>query len=390
VVEHNDAGPRFDPPAPDGIDPGTEPGPESDVGHDRPSRRRVRLSALGVVLAIVVITLGLVVQIPYYVLSPGSSRPTEALIAVDGAPTYATDGAVDFLTVSLRRATPVEALAAWINPDLDLAPEEKILGTQSADENRELNIRMMSESKDAAQYQALTRLGYPVTSKGTGAVIASVVENGPSSGLLVPGDVIVRADGRPIEFSQQLIDVISSSAPGRTVTLSVEPFDTTRSDARPARDVQVLLGARESDASKGFLGVSTFTRDLSFSFPVEITIDSGRVGGPSAGLAFTLGILDVMTPGSLTGGLKVSATGTIALDGSVGPIGGIHQKVMASRRAGVDLMLVPASEIDQAREFAGNLRVEPVDSLDQALTILTTVGGGNTVLPPVGSARNSG
>jgi PDZ domain-containing protein len=102
-------------------------------------------------------------------------------------------------------------------------------------------------------------------------------------------------------------------------------------------------------------------------------------------LAFTLGILDVMTPESLTGGLNVSATGTITLDGSVGPIGGIHQKVMASRRAGVDLMLVPASEIDEARKYAGDLRVEPVESLTQALEVLTTVGGGNLVLPAVGS-----
>ncbi|CAB4626074.1 unannotated protein [freshwater metagenome] len=147
----------------------------------------------------------------------------------------------------------------------------------------------------------------------------------------------------------------------------------------------MVLGARESDATKGFLGVSTFTRDLSFTFPVQISIDSGRVGGPSAGLAFTLGILDVMSPGSLTGGRKVSATGTMALDGTVGPIGGMHQKVMASRRAGVDLMLVPASEVDEARRYAGDLRIEPVASLTQALEVLTTVGGGNLVLPPVGT-----
>ena len=147
-----------------------------------------------------------------------------------------------------------------------------------------------------------------------------------------------------------------------------------------------VVDARETESSKGFLGVSTFTRDLSFKFPVQISIDSGQVGGPSAGLAFTLGILDVMTPGSLTGGLKISTTGTMAIDGTVGPIGGIHQKVMASRRAGVQLMLVPASEIDEARKYAGDLRIEPVETLDQALEILTTVGGGNSVLPAVGSS----
>lgn len=364
-----------------------EPVPAT-VGEQSPhwSRRRRWLTSFGFFFAVLIITLGLVLRLPYYVVSPGASRPTESLISVNGAQTYVNEGEVDFLTVSLRRATPFEALAAWVNPDLDLASREDILGKQSPDQNRDLNLRMMSQSKDAAQYQALTRLGYPIESIGTGAVVAAVVESGPSANMLVPGDVIVRANGQRISFNQQLINVISATAPGATITLGVEPYDSTLDSALPPREVQVVLGAREGDSTKGFLGVTTVTRDLSFTFPVEVTIDSGRVGGPSAGLAFTLGILDVMTPDSLTGGLKVSATGTIALDGSVGPIGGIHQKVMASRRAGVDLMLVPGREIDEARKYAGDLRVEPVESLTQALEVLTTVGGGNLVLPAVGTA----
>ncbi len=364
-----------------------EPVPAT-VGEQSPhwSRRRRWLTSFGFFFAVLIITLGLVLRLPYYVVSPGASRPTESLISVNGAQTYVNEGEVDFLTVSLRRATPFEALAAWVNPDLDLASREDILGKQSPDQNRDLNLRMMSQSKDAAQYQALTRLGYPIESIGTGAVVAAVVESGPSANMLVPGDVIVRANGQRISFNQQLINVISATAPGATITLGVEPYDSTLESALPPREVQVVLGAREGDSTKGFLGVTTVTRDLSFTFPVEVTIDSGRVGGPSAGLAFTLGILDVMTPDSLTGGLKVSVTGTIALDGSVGPIGGIHQKVMASRRAGVDLMLVPGREIDEARKYAGDLRVEPVESLTQALEVLTTVGGGNLVLPAVGTA----
>jgi len=359
---------------------------ESVVETETPhwSRRRRWATSIGFILAVAVIALGLVIRLPYYVLSPGSSRPTESLISVEGASTYETNGDVDFLTVSLRQATPFEALAAWVNPDLELTPEEDILGKQSPDQNRDLNLRMMAASKDAAQYQALKRLGYTIESNGTGAVVASVVEGGPSSGVLVSGDVITRVNGQPISFSQDLISIVSSSIPGSTLSMYVEQFDSSLADARPVRDVQVVLGARDNDASKGFLGVSTFTRDLSFKFPVQISIDSGRVGGPSAGLAFTLGILDVMTEGSLTGGLSVSATGTMALDGTVGPIGEIHQKVMASRRAGVDLMLVPSSEIDEARKYAGTLRIEPVDSLDQALAVLTSVGGGNSVLPQVG------
>jgi PDZ domain-containing protein len=112
-----------------------------------------------------------------------------------------------------------------------------------------------------------------------------------------------------------------------------------------------------------------------------VTIDSGRVGGPSAGLAFTLGLLDVMTPGSLTGGLSIATTGTMELDGRVGLVGGVPQKVEAARRQGVQLMLVPTDEIEEARRHADGLRIEPVDDLDDALDVLTTVGGGNAVLP---------
>lgn len=378
MVEHNE----------EHLDSVDAPVTETDLpSKGRNQGRRWFLWVSGAFIVIVIV-LGLLIPLPYYILSPGISRPTEELISVSGAETFDNSGEVDFLTVSLRKATPIELFAAWVNPDLDVTPEEKILGKQTADENRELNVRLMMSSKDAAQYQALSRLGYTIESNGAGAVVASVAEGGPSAGVLVPGDVITRSNGQMISTSQQLISVVSASAPGSTLALSVEPFDPTISGARPARDVEVVLGTRSGDPSKGFLGVSTFTRDLSFNFPVQVSIDSGRVGGPSAGLAFTLGILDVMTPGSLTGGLRISSTGTMSLDGTVGSIGGVHQKVMASRRAGVDLMFVPLSEIDEARKFAGDLRVEPVETLDQALEILTTVGGGNAVLPPAGASAS--
>ena len=161
-------------------------------------------------------------------------------------------------------------------------------------------------------------------------------------------------------------------------------------DPTATRTVEVTLGARADDPAKGFLGVSTFTRDLSFQFPVQVTIDSGRVGGPSAGLAFTLGVLDVMTPDSITGGLKIATTGTMSLDGSVGPVGGVHQKVVAAKREGVQLMLVPSSELDEARKYADGLRIEPVDTLDQALAVLATVGGGDKVLPAEPTTANVG
>ena len=345
---------------------------------------------MSVLAGIALLVAGLAIRLPWYAISPGMSRPTEPLISVEGAPTYENDGAIDFLTVSLRQVTPIEVVASWVNSDLELRSEEEVLGKQTPGENRELNLRMMADSKDAAQYQALTRLGYSIPTNGTGAVIASVGQGSPAEGLLVAGDVVVEANGTPISFNQQLVAMVGASTPGTVLTLSVEPFDASIEGARPARTVDVRLGERPDAPGRGYLGVTTFTRDLSFDFPVKISIDSGQVGGPSAGLAFTLGILDVMTPGSLTGGRPIATTGTMSLDGTVGPIGGIHQKVIAARREGVELMLVPSSEIEEARLYDGDLRIEAVDTLDQALEVLTTIGGGNAVLPVLPAAVTTG
>lgn len=343
---------------------------------------RRRFGVAVATVAVLALVASLVVRLPYYVLSPGMSRPTEDLISVRGADTFDNDGAVDFLTVSMRQVTPIEVVAAWINGAQQIRSADEILGRLTPGESRDLDLRMMANSKDAAQYQALRRLGYDIRRLGTGAVIASVAEGGPVDGVLVAGDVVTAIDGRSIDLSDELISAVGASAPGTILNLDVEPFDATREGALPARRVEIVVGARPDEPTRGYLGITTFTRDLSFDFPVQVTIDSGAVGGPSAGLAFTLGILDVLTPGSITGGLSIATTGTIQLDGRVGPVGGVPQKVVAARRQGVQLMLVPASELEQARAHAGGLRIEPVETLDDALAILATVGGGDAVLPP--------
>jgi PDZ domain-containing protein len=382
----------------------TEPGEDPPPPPRRWSPRARWAAAIVAVVLVGLVTAGLLVKLPYYTLSPGSSRATEPLITVNGADTYDSPGNVDFLTVSLREATPVELLAAWINPAVDVKSRDEILGTQSPEENRQVNLQMMSDSKDAATYQALHRLGYDIPTSGTGAVVARVEPGSPADGKLKVGDVITSVNGKAVQLNSDLVSVIGSEPPGTELTMEVTTLDlpelregtestepgAAATEPGQTRTVEVTLGSRPDDASKGFLGVSTFTRDLSFDFPVQVTIDSGRVGGPSAGLAFTLGLLDVLTPDSITGGLKIATTGTMSLDGSVGPVGGVHQKVVAAKREGVELMLVPSSELDEARRYADGLRIEPVDDLDQALAVLSTVGGGDKVLPPEPTSPNAG
>ena len=345
------------------------------TGRRRWNRRRTfGLVSLLAVIALVIV--GLTVPTGSYTVSPGMARSTQDLIQVSGAPVYSAPGAVDLLSVSIRSATPLEAFSAWLNPAIDLRSRRELFGDRSESENREMDLQMMAQSKDAAEFVALERLGYDVGVRGTGALIVTVEADGPSSGVLEPGDTVVAVDGRPITLSNELGALVMMRQPGERVELRLESGAN-----RSSRVVEVTLGARADNTARAYLGVASITRDLEFEFPIEVNIASGRVGGPSAGLAFTLGILDVLTPGSLTGGLAVATTGTIGIDGRVGPVGGVPQKVIAARRAGVDLMLVPSSEFEEARRHAGGLRIESVETISDALAILATVGGGDLVLP---------
>jgi Lon-like protease len=368
------------PPPPTGGEPPSG-GPGDGTLEDprrRWSPRRKWIAGLLAIVAIGVVSAALFWQLPYYTLSPGAVRDTEEFIVVEGADTFPDDaGTINYLTVSVKRATPIEVLAAWIDPAVEVVEERQVLGDQTPQENREFNLQLMANSKDSASYQALERLGYDIPTSGTGAVVAGVAEDVPASEVLTRGETIVSVDGTTIAIGQDLIDAISARSPGDVVELGVQPVE-----GGETTDVEVELVARPEEPERAMLGITTFTRDLTFEFPVNVTIDSGRVGGPSAGLAFTLGILDEMTPGSITGGTTIATTGTMGIDGRVGPVGGVHQKVVAARRAGVDLMLVPAAEIEEARRHAEGLRVEPVEDLDDALAVLATVGGGNAVLPP--------
>jgi PDZ domain-containing protein len=315
-------------------------------------------------------------------------RRTEDLITVQGAHTYPQGGSVGYTTVSVQHASALEWVFAHLDDSITFEPQRAIQGTQTPEQYQAANLAMMTASKETASAVALSRLGYQVKVTGTGAVIVALADPSPSAGVLVPTDTIVAVDDTEITSAEQLIAAIGTHHPGDTVTLGVQPFVTD--GTRTTEKRTIVLAARPDDANRAFLGVSSATRDLHYELPVQISVDSGGVGGPSAGLAFTLGIMDVLTPGSITGGHQVATTGTISADGTVGPIGGIHQKVLAVRQSGAELFLVPRSEYDEAEKYAGPLRIEPVDNIDDALKVLATIGGGSDVIPATTTATTAG
>ena len=342
------------------------PSPPAPPAHSPPAHP---LRGAMVLLLVAAALLATFVRVPYFVFRPGSVQPLSTKVMITTGQRFNATGEIHFTTV--RQDATVngwEWLEARMKPSLTLIEEDRVLGGRSRDENRTFNMQLMRVSKSTAVAVALRHLGVDPF-RATGVGLAEV--GGPSTDLLTTDDVILTVDGRPVLRAMDLVEVIRERGPGDVIDLVVEPVRGGES-----RMVSVVLGARDDDQTVGFMGVVPQTRweDVE-DLPVDVLVNTGRVGGNSAGLALTLSILDLITPGELTGGLQVATTGTIDPAGVVGPIGGIVQKVVAARDGGIDLFLVPASEADQAREHAGDMAVEGVATLDDALAALARHGG---------------
>lgn len=313
--------------------------------------------------------------IPYYSIAPASAVSADDFVEVDGAPTFPSEGEVLFATVSLRHVTVLEAVRGWIDPTISVVEQDFVIPPQiPPSELREFNRDLMELSQRSALVVAFQRLGYDVVERN-GARVAQVAPESPSAGVVSEGDTIVALEGQAVSTMEQLVELLGHQRPGAAVQLTVEDVDGN------VRQVEITLGSHPETPDRAFLGLTLFTR-FALNLPFEVDIKTSTIGGPSAGLAFTLQLLDELTEGELTGGLRVAATGTIELDGTVGSVGGVAQKAVAVTRADADVFLVPAGEAELARRHAGgDVRVEGVESLDDALRILADAGGDGLGLP---------
>lgn len=348
-----------------------------------------------VIMAIVAVVFAFWTR-PYYALAPGSVRETTERVEVNGADVFLPRGEIGFVTVSLvERVTMWEYIRASLDESVDLVPEEVINGDGTAEEKREEDRRRMQDSKDDATVVALEYLGYEVPRVGLGVEVAGLIECMPAEGVLVTGDLILSVDNEPTPLRIDLVNILGDKEPGDSVELRVDritdgsielvTLDLGRSDdpCLPAPEGEAgEAGAEgqpepEPEPLRPMLGISLAQADLvDFDLPIDVQIDSDRVGGPSAGLAFTLAIMDVLTEGELTGDTQVATTGTINLNGDVGPVGGVKQKTVAARDAGTDLFLVPMNEEADSKRIAGDsMVVVGVENLSDALTVLSEFGG---------------
>jgi PDZ domain-containing protein len=325
-----------------------------------------------VLLVLTFLPTSYVVQQPgpvYNTLGAAESADGEEvpLISVDGAETYPTAGALDLLTVQVqgnRERTPswFELARAWFDPSKAVLPIDAVFPEgQTTEQRNEESAAMMVDSQHEATAAALTELGYDV---GGRLSVHSLVEGSPAGGVLEEGDVIVSADGEEVTDVAALRAVIND-ADGDPVQLVVE---------RDGREQTVEVTPTQSTSggeTSWIIGVNLIT---DYDFPIDVTIQLNNVGGPSAGMMFALGIIDTLTPGELNGGEQVAGTGTITADGTVGPIGGIRQKMWGALDAGADWFLAPEANCDEVvGHVPGDLRVFAVEDLDDAMAVLDAV-----------------
>lgn len=346
--------------------------PEVPAGGRRParSRRRRFLTVAGSLLLGLLVTAlvaAAFIRVPYVIISPGDATPLDSrVVTIAGPPTYPHAQRLLFLTVQVTDQDPnlYRYLFAKLDSTVDVQKKQDVIGCASYAANARLNDLLMHDSQDTAKEVALTRLGYPVTHLGDQVVVADVACGGPSDHRLRLGDLITAIDGHPVTRADDVRPLVLDHHPGDLVHLTVRRGDQT---------VTVTVRAGHSGRA-AFLGIVTQTLE-SWRFPVAITIDTQRVSGPSAGLAFTLAVIDNLTPGDLTGGRRVAVTGTIEPDGTVGPVGGAAQKAITAERNGASALIVPIDEARDARSHAGHLRVFAVRTINDALAALHRLGG---------------
>ncbi|MBM3675333.1 MAG: PDZ domain-containing protein [Actinobacteria bacterium] len=339
-----------------------------------PTRRRRWLAALTVAFvgALVVVIAGTLIRVPYVISSPGAATPVRDVVRIEGTKTYRHRGEVLFLTVSVSSKRPNLWRFVWASndPDAEVISEDDYLQGQSPKNVERQSVVQMDESQLLAKKVALEELGYRVTVTGAGARVVQVMPDSPADGVLRRGDVITAIDGVPVRLREQVGEIVRAQPVGTIFSLTL---------VRKGQTVTTAITTEEATSGelrgKPHVGISAVTEDLDVEFPVDVQIDPGPVSGPSAGLAFTLTIIDELSPGDLTGGKSVAVTGTIDAEGNVGEVGGVRQKTAAAKDAGATLMLVPRSEVGLALPAAGDMEVVGVRTLEDVLRVLRRHGG---------------
>lgn len=309
--------------------------------------RRALASIVAAVLVVGLWVAAAIFPVPYVVFSPGPTVNVlgdygkEPIIQVSGGKSYRDKGELRLLTIAPtgpeQDVNLLSALSAWIDPDRAVYPHDAVYAQDTTVEQaREQNSLEMTTSQDNAIAAAFHALGKKF---GKAVEVVSVTKGGPAAGKLKVHDRILSVNGVATSRSEQVSKAVGSLTPGDKVRFEVRRKGKTQ-------PVTIKTTASEADKKKAAVEIRIA---LGYDFPFEVNLNIDKnIGGPSAGLMFSLAVYDTLTPGSLTDGGVIAGTGEIDEAGKVGPIGGIQQKVVAAQAAGAKLFLSPAANCGEA------------------------------------------
>jgi Lon-like protease len=322
---------------------------------------RQRVTATVGVLALIGLVFALnFYRLPVVALSPGPMEDVLARLKVEGSRVYDSEGKLYLTSVGIDDDVRFyEALLDMANRDVQLLPRAQLYpDTEDSSEIDKENVTLMDRSKETATVVALRKVGYDI--EPSGVEVTQVVSGAPADGKLLAGDRILRADGHAVASIEQVRKAIIRHRTGERVAFRVDR-------GRTQKDVSVPVQEADNQPRVGIL-----LRDLFPDLPVKVSITTqNNIGGPSAGLMFTLSIVDKLTPEDLTAGRRIAGTGEIALDGSVLPVGGVAEKLIAVHRLGVTTFFIPADNCAGVRgQVPHGLRLVKVSKIDDALRFL--------------------
>lgn len=376
--------------------------PSSDDFSPPAASRRVGL-AWRLAIAIVV-TLAIVVlvasqwNVPDYAITPGHAFNIGTLISVPRGESHSHRGAFILTDVELSQLSALGYLYYELHDSSEIVPAGELTGGQSSAAYDEEGVIDMADARQAATLVALRALGYPTKALAAGSAVYGIEPGTPSREVPSVGSVIVAADGAPTLTVNALVHAISALRPDSVVSLTFHAFGEAKNATRAFRVGRWVRSSKATGsvlecelAGEHFRGVHHVSARLNVEgcvpfgvvptyrnvdVPFKVRLSSGGIVGPSAGLSFTLGLIEKLDRADLTGGKRIAATGTMSNNGSVGAVGGVAEKTLAVRAAGAQVFLVPPSGLQAARANAGShLKVIAVSTIGQALSALERLGG---------------
>jgi Lon-like protease len=329
--------------------------------------KRLSWPGLAIALGALLLTAVILYAAPSdrYIFLPDEAKALAPLVDVEGEKPDRSGGGIFYVAVDVRKATLLEKLVPGLNDGSTLVPEGDVLPEGVDEDSRRRSERaQMRRSQEYAAAVALRKLGFRVRTRSLGVLVDGTFSGYPAAGKLLPEDFVRSVDGEPVRKPRDLTELLRRHRPGDVVHFRVERQSK-------ARELSVRTVADPRRPGRPFVGIS-IAEVFDVRLPIAVDIDLGRVGGPSAGLAFALDLMEELGR-DVDHGRRVAATGELGIDGSVIRVGGLKQKTIAARRSGMDVFLVPGDNAPEARRHAEGLRIVPVDSFQQALRELATL-----------------